>query len=92
MLNNEPIILIKSDLFEELGLKSSLHTWSKTMERHFSLLIYVQKIMAAITDKVSEMFSYEIAYYSKSSTSIFKESFASIDKILFLGQRLGTRL
>ena len=34
----------------------------------------------------------EIAHYEKSSISIFKESFASIDKILFLGGRLGTRL
>ena len=37
-------------------------------------------------------FSYEIAHYGKSSTSSFKEPFASIDKIFFLGGRLGTRL
>ena len=37
-------------------------------------------------------FACEIAHYGKSSISIFKESFVSIDKILFLGGRLGTRL
>ena len=30
--------------------------------------------------------------YGNSSISIFKESFASIDKIFFLGRRLDTRL
>ena len=34
----------------------------------------------------------ELAYYEKGSISVFKESFASIDKIFFLGGRLGTRL
>ena len=33
----------------------------------------------------------EIAHYGKSSIPIFKESFASNDKIFFLGGRLGTR-
>ena len=36
--------------------------------------------------------SCEIVHYGKSSISIFRESFASIDKIFFLGGRLGTRL
>ena len=33
-----------------------------------------------------------MVHYGKSSISIFKESFASIDKIFFLGRRLDTRL
>ena len=37
-------------------------------------------------------FPCEIAHCGKSSISIFKESFASIDKTLFLGGGLGTRL
>ena len=37
-------------------------------------------------------FLFEIAHYEKSLISIFKESYASIDKIFFLGGRLGTRL
>ena len=37
-------------------------------------------------------FSCEIAYYAKSSISIFKESFASIEKTFFLGGRLDARL
>ena len=36
--------------------------------------------------------SYEIAHYGKSSISIFREFFASIDKIFFFGGTLGTRL
>ena len=34
----------------------------------------------------------ELAYYGKGSISVFKESFANIDKIFFLGRRLGTRV
>ena len=37
-------------------------------------------------------FQRDIAHYGKSSISIFKESLASIDKILFLGGRLGARV
>ena len=37
------------------------------------------------TNKIFE-FSCEIAHYGKSSIYIFKESFASIDKIFFLGE------
>ena len=37
-------------------------------------------------------FSCEIAHYRKSPTAILKRSFGSIEKILFLGGRLGTRL
>ena len=34
----------------------------------------------------------EIVHYGWSKISIFEEAFASIDKILILGGRLGTRL
>ena len=37
-------------------------------------------------------FSCEIAHYMKGSIPIFKESFAIVDKILFLGGRLGAIL
>ena len=37
-------------------------------------------------------FPCEIAHYGKSSISIFKESFASVNKDFFLGASLGTRL
>ena len=43
-----------------------------------------------ISDKL--YFFCEKAPYGKSSISIFQEFFASIDKMLILGARLGTRL
>ena len=36
--------------------------------------------------------SCEVKHYGESSISIFKESFASTDKIFCLGGRMGTRL
>ena len=61
--------------------------------RKTSLLLVETVFLATSTDKISEKkFSCEIAHYWKSSISIFKESFASIDEIFFLGGRLGTRL
>ena len=36
--------------------------------------------------------AFEMAHYGKSSVSIFKESFACIEKIFFLVGRLGTSL
>ena len=51
-----------------------------------------KKSQATSTDKIFEKNSFEIVHYGKSSIALFKESFASIDKILSLGGRLGTRL
>ena len=39
-----------------------------------------------------KLFSCEIAYYGKSSISIFQQFFASISKIFILGVGLGTKL
>ena len=57
------------------------------IEQVRSKKLFPDKIM----DKIFETNS-EIAYYGKSSFSIFEEVFAGIDKIFILRRRLGSML